>query len=203
MKHYSKQFTGWVTNLKRNPFEQARLKLTGYYLFIMVLIMGIFSFALIGVLENNIKASLQKIEDSSRIRHEVLLETRDEVEGAIFIIDGILLIIIGGMSYFLAGKTLLPIKKNFEMQRRFTADASHDLRTPLTVMKTEMEVALQSNHEDSEKYKKVLHSGLEEIQTMSLLIEDLLALARSENIYKKEECERINYSTCISSLLEL
>lgn len=192
----------WGINLRRNPFEHARIKLTVYYIGVMILIMSIFSFALIGVIQKNISDSVDDMTGDSHMRHEILVKTRDEVEGIIFTIDGLLLVLIGGMSYFLAGRTLKPIKKTFEMQKRFTADASHDLRTPLTIMKTEMEVALQSKPENIEKYKEVLISGLEEIETMSSLVEDLLVLARSEGTQHREEQIVIEYSTYLSSLVE-
>ncbi len=66
-----------------------------------------------------------------------------------------------------------------EAQRRFTADAAHDLRTPLTVLKTEVEVALRRPREAPE-YRAVLERLLERIGGLSLLAEDLLTLARLE-----------------------
>jgi two-component system, OmpR family, sensor kinase len=66
-----------------------------------------------------------------------------------------------------------------EAQRRFTADAAHDLRTPLTVLKTEVEVALRRPREAPE-YRAVLERLLERIGGLSALSEDLLTLARLE-----------------------
>jgi two-component system, OmpR family, sensor kinase len=66
-----------------------------------------------------------------------------------------------------------------EAQRRFTADAAHDLRTPLTVLKTEVEVALRRPREAPE-YRAVLERLLERIGGLSRLAEDLLTLARLE-----------------------
>jgi two-component system OmpR family sensor kinase len=66
-----------------------------------------------------------------------------------------------------------------EAQRRFTAEAAHDLRTPLTVLKTEVEVALRRPREAPE-YRAVLERLLERIGGLSRLAEDLLTLARLE-----------------------
>ena len=54
-----------------------------------------------------------------------------------------LLILVGGgfLSYYLARRTLKPIEEAHEAQKRFTSDASHELRTPIAVMQTEIEVA--------------------------------------------------------------
>ncbi len=68
----------------------------------------------------------------------------------------------------------------FESQRRFTADASHELRSPLTAMRGEIEVALRRPRE-REEYVQVLESTLEEAERLSTLSEDLLTLARSDS----------------------
>ena len=67
----------------------------------------------------------------------------------------------------------------FEAQRRFTADASHELRSPLTVMRGELEVALRRDRSPGE-YRKVLVSTLEEVARLSRTTEELLTLARSD-----------------------
>jgi heavy metal sensor kinase len=68
----------------------------------------------------------------------------------------------------------------FERQRQFTADASHELRTPLAVMRNDIEIALRRER-DSEEYRRVLGSALEENIRLSRLVEDLLTLARSDS----------------------
>ncbi len=191
----------WVTSLQHNPFEQARLKLTAYYLGAMIFIISIFSFVLLSVIEKNLSDTLSATISDPHQRHVLFENTQDMAQAATTGADIFILVIIGCMSYFLAGKTLKPIKKNLDLQKRFTADASHDLRTPLTIMRTEMEVALQANHTDPDTYKKVLRSGLEEIKAMSTLVEDLLTLARGENINEKQMV-RIEYASCLYKILE-
>ncbi len=67
----------------------------------------------------------------------------------------------------------------FREMRQFTADASHELQTPLTIIRGEMEVALRSKR-SPEEYADVLRSALEEIKRISALVEGLLLLARSD-----------------------
>ncbi len=64
-------------------------------------------------------------------------------------------------------------------QQRFLADASHELRTPLTVLRGEIEVALRRDR-PAEEYREVLESSREEIERLTRLTENLLALARSD-----------------------
>ncbi len=69
------------------------------------------------------------------------------------------------------------LETSFERIRQFTGDASHELKTPLTVLKGEMEMALRSG-DDVEYMREVLASGLEEIDRMALIVRNLLDLAR-------------------------
>ena len=71
------------------------------------------------------------------------------------------------------------LEQAFERDRRFTADASHELKTPLAVLRGDIEVALRRERTPDE-YQRVLQSSLEEIERLTKLTEDLLTLARSD-----------------------
>ncbi|MDB5259844.1 MAG: histidine kinase [Candidatus Nomurabacteria bacterium] len=200
MKQYLRQFTGWATDLMHNPFERARIKLTVYYLISTVIVTGIFSVLLISTLEKNLRDSFEEIIDNNHTRNEVFIRTKDGLEASIFLADGVIILLVGSLGYLLAGRTLSPIKEAMDRQKRFTADASHDLRTPLTILKTGMEVALQNKTQNPDMYKEVLKSGLEEIKTMSFLTEDLLTLARSESDSKSSK-EQIDLGECIKKIV--
>jgi heavy metal sensor kinase len=67
----------------------------------------------------------------------------------------------------------------FSQVRRFSADASHELQTPLTILKGELEVALRLPR-TSEEYQDTLRSALEEVNRIARLVEGLLLLHRAE-----------------------
>jgi len=71
-------------------------------------------------------------------------------------------------------------------QRRFTADASHELRTPITTIRTEAEVALRRLREP-EAYRTGLRGVLEGTARMETLIEHLLQLARADDTPPPDE----------------
>jgi heavy metal sensor kinase len=71
------------------------------------------------------------------------------------------------------------LERSFEEIRRFTADAAHELRTPLAILRNEAEVALRVPR-DSDQYRDCLEDMLEEIENLSRLSEDLLLLFRED-----------------------
>jgi signal transduction histidine kinase len=69
------------------------------------------------------------------------------------------------------------LETNVETMRRFTADASHEIRNPLSVLRVGLEVALRRPREAAE-YRKVIQDNLQEIERLQAVLEGLLALAR-------------------------
>jgi heavy metal sensor kinase len=72
------------------------------------------------------------------------------------------------------------LEVSFRTQRRFTADASHELRSPLTALRGEIEIALRRKRTEPE-YRSVLVSALESIDRMTALLDNLLTLARADH----------------------
>jgi two-component system OmpR family sensor kinase len=71
------------------------------------------------------------------------------------------------------------LDQSFESMRRFVADASHELRTPISVIRGEADVALSKDRSPAE-YKQSLAIVLDESRRLSRLVDDLLNLARAD-----------------------
>lgn len=94
-------------------------------------------------------------------------------------LSGIIVVFVS--SLFLAGRALVPIKKAWERQKNFVADASHELRSPLAVIETNLELVLGNGEETVESQKKWLENIQTENRRMSRLVNDLLFLARADS----------------------
>jgi two-component system, OmpR family, sensor kinase len=70
------------------------------------------------------------------------------------------------------------LRRSFERERRFVADASHELRTPVAVIKAELEGALRAGRHDPQ-VREALVAAVEECDGLAQLAEDLLVVARS------------------------
>jgi two-component system OmpR family sensor kinase len=93
------------------------------------------------------------------------------------------------------------IQRAFETQRRFTSDASHELRSPLTVIRGELELALRRER-TSDEYRTVLASSLEEVVRLSRITEDLLTLARSDAGMLPAEPESVELDEVAGRIVE-
>lgn len=82
------------------------------------------------------------------------------------------------------------LEQSFEVQRRFTADAAHELRSPLSRLRTELEVTLRRPRDVAE-YMETLRSGLEEVERLTLLLEKLLELAQLDAGQEREPFETV------------
>ncbi len=69
------------------------------------------------------------------------------------------------------------LEDSFKQIKQFSADASHELKTPLTILKGEMEIALRG-HGDAEFMREVIESSLEEVDRMSGIVKSLLDLTK-------------------------
>lgn len=72
------------------------------------------------------------------------------------------------------------LELSFKQMKQFTADASHELKTPLTILKGEMEIALRTE-KTVEGLQGVIKSSLEEIDKMIAIVKSLLNLARFDS----------------------
>jgi two-component system sensor histidine kinase CiaH len=202
-KNIFKPFTDWVINLKNNNFSKARFKLTLFYaasLFIVVVVFSTLIYILFinNIINNNEFEGDQYSEPSAFQEFQILNAATNKLKLVLIFTDIGILIIVSGAGYFLAGKTLNPIKKTLEEQKRFVSDSAHELRTPLTIMKTGIETVSAEKRQSLKEYQELSQDLLEEINKLIIMSNDLLFLTNKDT----EKPEKILAGVNISLICE-
>lgn len=174
MKRILKQLGGSVTSSNRNDFRWTVLRLTAYYTGGVVAILLTFSFLVYGIFTTRYDRAFQEGMQSETISFEI----KENLSDILIISDIFLLSMTVIVAYALSKKTLAPLEETYQKQKRFVADAAHELRTPLAVMKAGAEVLLEKERK-IEDYQKFTKESLEEVERLITLSNDLLFLTHS------------------------
>jgi len=121
----------------------------------------------------------------------------DDLRNVLLTIDFILLLTIPTITWFLTGNALAPVQKAHKREQQFLTDASHELRTPLSILRAEIEVALNRKRTVSE-YQKVLKSNKEEIDELTDLVENLLFISREQTKHSSPINEKIELTDLVA-----
>jgi two-component system, OmpR family, manganese sensing sensor histidine kinase len=110
---------------------------------------------------------------------------------------------IGGV--WLVQKSLEPTRQSLQQLKQFTADASHELRSPLTAVKTSIEVILKHPERIHPKDARKLSAIASATQQMARLVEDLLFLARADSTIPAQPLKKTptRLDTILQDLLTL
>lgn len=186
-------------------FKTARLKLTLWYLLIIMFI----SIAFSGVIYRMVSVEIGRFARSPRFRIEnvmigesMIAEAKSRVALSLLELNGIILLVSGTLGYILAGKTLTPIQKMMEEQKRFVSDASHELRTPLTALKSMLEVGLRDKKMTVKDARKLIKESIEESDKLNNLSSSLLELARLDGNGKKLNFEELRVSDVVTEAIK-
>ncbi len=120
------------------------------------------------------------------------------------VIGIIALLFVFFVALLLARLALRPVQEAWVKQRRFVADASHELKTPLTVILANTEIVRENPESSVAEQDKWLAGTLEESRKMEELIQDLLMMAQTESdalveSYARAIEERVNLSDLVAT----
>ena len=100
------------------------------------------------------------------------------------------LVLVAAGGFLLVRESTAPIERSILFMRRFMADAAHELRTPITVLRTRAEVALQQPREAA-NYVSALQGVEAEARRLGGIVDSLLVLARADAGEQPLERERL------------
>lgn len=178
-------------------FKQARLNLTGWYLIIiMILSLGFSSLVYSGISSGINRALViqqRRLEREYRtfgfivpnnmsrpplITNEAVKEIKLHTVLILLIANTLILSLAGIIGYILAGKTLRPIELMTLKQKTFMSNAAHEIKTPLTVLKTDLEVTLRDRQASIADLRTSLTSALEEVDSLTNITNNLMLQAK-------------------------
>lgn len=182
-------------------FKSARIKLTlSYIVIIMILTLSVSSIVYVNVNrftqraleihERRVESRLREFPTPSRLpvgfqapfTEDAILQVRKNTIVLLATVNIVVLLIGGGFGYWFAGKTLKPIEEMADKQKKFVADAAHELKTPLTSIKTQLEVSLRDKKRDVNDTDKLLKSIIDDVDSLSLLTKSLLLQSKYQEV---------------------
>ena len=103
------------------------------------------------------------------------------------------------VSWFLSRWLVRPVEEGWRRQQRFVADASHELKTPLTVLLADADILLAHGEDTVDQQRKWVESIREEGLRMKGLVQDLLYLARGDAGRRVRPREAVSLSDAVES----
>ena len=207
-------------------FQTARIKLTAWYLLIIMCVSFSFSAVIYRVLtreverfaraqrfriehplQDTLQPRMQAFENSQptirvMLDPDLIAETNKRILWSLVSLNGIIIILSGGLSYLLAGRTLNPIRQMVDEQNQFISDASHELRTPLTSLKSALEVNLRDKNLTLAQSKKIMAENITEVNNLQALSDSLLQLAQVQTPHAKQLFESVEIEKVIKDAIE-
>lgn len=187
-----------------NIFQKARIRLTVWYVVIILIVSGTLSSLFYIGTTHVLDSEFERIQTRLQREHmrivfpgarppvpqiiaAEIVEAKRNIAMQLILINGVIVLIVGAGGYVLSSKTLRPIQLSMEEQKRFISDAAHELRTPITALKTSLEVNLMDK-KLSKVARKILKENLEDVSGLESLSEGLLHLSKQDqnNIKKRK-----------------
>ncbi len=105
--------------------------------------------------------------------------------------------------YYVSGRALRPIKNSWNQQQRFVADASHEMRTPLAIIQSNLDLALSHAENAEVEVLEWVSNAKAEARRLTRLTDDLLTLARSDGQETVLELTEVDLSALVMEVQEL
>ena len=105
------------------------------------------------------------------------------------------LVVLLGCSYLLSGVAARPVERAWQEQQRFLSDASHELKTPLTVILSSADLLAESAPAEEQTYVENIRA---ESRRMKKLVEEMLTLFRAESVRRETAFSEVDLSDVVT-----
>ena len=184
-------------------FRRARVRLTLLYIALFALVLGVFTVvfylgftrALAPDFDIGPELSNQEAADAA------YQATIGRIGVALVAADLVVVALVGLVAWILAARTLGPIREAHLQQRRFVADASHEVRTPLAAIRAAAEEAI-TREASPDDLRAALARIVTSAEDLSRITNDLLLLARTDERLIEPRPETIDLSVLTAETVE-
>ncbi len=182
MEHIYKQYVALATKWNKDVIFRARVTLISTYVLVSTLVVGITSHLLFKAMLVNMADSIEDQVPGLINQVRLFEHTEGILEFKIILADILIVFLISITAYVLTEIALKPVREARNRERRFLADAAHELRTPLSVMRSGNEVVLRGEKNMSPRVTRQLTENIEEIDTLTRIANGLLALTSKKQM---------------------
>ncbi|MEL6136687.1 MAG: HAMP domain-containing sensor histidine kinase [Cyanobacteria bacterium J06628_6] len=116
--------------------------------------------------------------------------------------SGMIVIATAAIGWLLSGLAMAPVRSSYQQLKQFTADASHELRNPIAVIQTNVQVALSDPEPDVEQQQRQLQVIERLTRRLGRLVDNLLFLARQESGLVPTQMTEIDLAQLLEEVIE-
>ena len=156
-----------------------------------------------GILNANINFLKQTDGQIVKVAIYKTIDNRNSLVTYLGIVSAILAVSLASyfiISFLLARIAIAPVEESWKKQKQFVADASHELKTPLSVIMANTDIIASHKEETVESQMKWIENTQEEAKRMAELVADLLFLAKNDDGLRVTY-EDVNLSDCVSAVV--
>jgi signal transduction histidine kinase len=184
-------------------FRRARIRLTLLYIALFALVLGVFSvvfyvaFAIVLQPDFDITPELTN-EQAAEVAYQASIA---RIALALVLADLVAVVVVGIAAWFLARRTIEPIRDAHMRQQRFVADASHEIRNPIAAIKSTAQGALRDGA-TADQMRTSLATVTRSADELARLSTDLLTLAQARDTVGETHRARTDLSEIAAETIE-
>jgi len=183
-------------------FQRARRRLTLQYIAMFALVLGLFSVVFYVAFRAVLGPAFDVAPELStaQVAEQSYRLTLERVAIALLVANVVTVGAVGSVAWVLANRTLRPIREALLRQRRFVADASHEMRTPLAAIRATAESSL-SEMADPAALRPNIVAILSSAEHLTEITNDLLLLARADDRILDPPTELYDLSVAVAEAI--